>query len=91
MWATTTRLVATVTLIYVTMPYKLSRLVFANFYVLLLAAMLLYRPLLHWLWARGIPKVAGDGVLSCATRTWAVSWSRRFADIRRLGYASWAS
>jgi Undecaprenyl-phosphate glucose phosphotransferase len=59
----TTGVVVAVTLTYFARPYDFSRLVFAHFYVLLLVAMVAYRPFLRWLWARAHPEGAGDGVL----------------------------
>ncbi len=59
----TTGVVVAVTLTYFVRPYDFSRLVFAHFYVLLVAAMLLYRPFLRWLWSRTHPEHAGEAVL----------------------------
>jgi Undecaprenyl-phosphate glucose phosphotransferase len=61
--AATTGVVVAVTLAFFVRPYDFSRLVFAHFYVLLLVAQLIYRPLLRLLWSRTHPEHLGEAVL----------------------------
>ncbi|CAO0824034.1 putative colanic acid biosysnthesis UDP-glucose lipid carrier transferase [Desulfarculales bacterium] len=61
--AATTGVVVAVTLAFFVRPYDFSRLVFAHFYVILLVALLAFRPLLRLVWSRTHPEHLGEAVL----------------------------
>jgi Undecaprenyl-phosphate glucose phosphotransferase len=55
--------VVSVTLTYFLRPYDFSRLVFMHFGVFVVLAMIIYRPLLIWLWRKHLPEGSGEAVL----------------------------